>query len=196
MHAAEPAPTTTTPGPPLWADGRKKMRLTAALSPFLAVALLALIASLRFGDDENFGLFLVIAAVAVLAIILPFLVYWVRQATPFSVDLQARTLRIGDGLARPFSDVTYAYTRIEQGSLTLRFGFSETDRTAILRNLTQVVSFRLPEADARALMEVFAGSSLPEESVATKAFMAQKVQLGKADAIEVVAALAQLPRIA
>ncbi|MFJ4109654.1 hypothetical protein [Oerskovia enterophila] len=194
MHAAAPVPTTTDQL--LWAEGRKKMRLTAAVSPFLAVALLALIAFLRFGDDENFGLFLVIAVVAVLAIILPFLVYWVRQATPFSVDLQTRTLRIGDGPARPFSDVTYAYTRIEQGSLTLRLGFSETDRTAILRNLTQVVSFRLPEADARALMEVFAGSSLPEESVATKAFMAQKVQLGKADAIEVVAALAQLPRIA
>ena len=58
------------------------------------------------------------------------------------------------------------------------------------------MSFRLPEADARALMEVFAGSSLPEESTATKAFMAQKVLLGKADAIEVVAALAQLPRSA
>lgn len=194
MHAAAPVPTTTDQ--PLWVEGRKKMRLTAAASPFLAAALLTIIAFLRFGDEESFGLYLVIALVAVLAIIVPFLVYWVRQATPFSVDLAARTLRIGDGPARPFSDVTYAYTRIEQGSLTLRFGFSETDRTAILRNITQVVSFRLPEADARALMEVFAGSGLPEESVATKAFMAQKVQLGKADAIDVVAALAQLPRIA
>ncbi|QDW61819.1 hypothetical protein [Oerskovia sp. KBS0722] len=194
MHAAAPAPTTIDL--PLWVDGRKKMRLTAAVSPFLAAALLTVIAFLRFGDEESFVLFLVIALVAVLAIILPFLVYWVREAKPVAVDLAARTLRIGDGPARPFADVTYAYTRIEQGSLTLRFGFSETERTAILRNLTQVVSFRLPEADARALMEVFSGSSLPEESTATKAFMAQKVLLGKADAIEVVAALAQLPRIA
>ncbi|MEK8226645.1 hypothetical protein NKG05_11965 [Oerskovia sp. M15] len=172
------------------------MRLTAAVSPFLAAALLTLLASWRFGDEGYFGLVLALSIVAVLAIIIPFLVYWVREAKPFSVNLQARTLRIGDGPARPFSDVTYAYTRVEQGALTLRFGFSETDRTAILRNLTQVVTFRLSEADARTLMEVFAGSSLPEESAATKGFMAQKVLLGKADAIDVVAALAQLPRIA
>lgn len=194
MHAAAPAPTTTVL--PLWVEGRKKMRLTAVVSPFLAALLLTVITLARFGDEENFVLYLAIALVAVLAIIAPFLVYWVRAAKPVAVDLAARTLRIGDGPARPFSDVTYAYTRIEQGSLTLRFGFSESDRTAILRNLTQVVSFRLPEADARALMEVFAESGLPEQSVATKAFMAQKVLLGKADAIEVVAALAQLPRIA
>ncbi|MFF2624085.1 hypothetical protein [Oerskovia jenensis] len=192
MHTTTP----TTTDLPLWVEGRKKMRLTAIASPFLAAVLLTIIAFARFGDEENFVLYLVIALIAVLAIIAPFLVYWVREAKPVAVDLAARTVRIGDGPARPFSDVTYAYTRIEQGSLTLRFGFSETERTAILRNLTQVVSFRLPEADARALMEVFAGSNLPDVSVATKGFMAQKIHLGKADAIEVVATLAQLPRIA
>lgn len=192
MHAAAPSTTEQL----LWAEGRKRMRLTAVASPFLAAALLAIVGYVRLGDEENFALLLVISLVAVLAIILPFLVYWVREAKPFTVDLAARTLRIGNGPARPFSDVTYAYTRIERDTLTLRFGFSETDRTAILRNLTKVVSFRLPEADAHALMEVFAGSGLPEQSTATKAFMAQKVQLGKADAIDLVAALAQLPRVA
>ena len=78
MHAAAPAPTTTDL--PLWVDGRKKMRLTAAVSPFLAAVLLTVIAFLRFGDEESFVLFLVIALVAVLAIILPFLVSWVREA--------------------------------------------------------------------------------------------------------------------
>ena len=191
MHAAAPSTTEQL----LWAEGRTKMRLTAAASPFLAAALLTIVGYVRLGDEENFVLLMVVSLVAVLAIIVPFLAYWVREAKPFTVDPAARTVRIGDGPPRPFSDITYAYTRIERDTLTLRFGFSETDRTAILRNLTKVVSFRLPEADARILMEVFAGSGLPEHSTATKAFMAQKVRLGKADAIDLVAALARLPRV-